>query len=134
MKNMKINEQGIFNRFHTYTSMDVRDVLDDLCRLIYDRAQFAEGDSIEDKLLDVIEYCTYNKGEISYKHKLGLLLFAGCVDDEDSCVIDLVFAKSERGKEIWKYSVRLTWIDDKVKVEGYDLQLTVDGKNVELAR
>ena len=131
MKKVKINEQDIFDKFHTYSKKDVKDVLVDLYGLVHDGAQCTESEELSDKVLDVIEYCTYNKGQVVYKHKLGMLLFSGRVEN-GKVVLNLAFCKSEKVKEIWRQDITLKWAEDKCIMCTQDLQLIVDGQKVEL--
>lgn len=108
MKKVKINEQEIFDKFHTYSSKDVEQVTQDVQELVKAGANDVWEDSLGDKLLHVIEYCTYNKGHIMKRHGLGVLLFSGQVDDE-RVRVSWVFSRKE--KELWGGAMLIAWND-----------------------
>lgn len=108
MKKVKVNEQDIFNRFHKYTSMDVEPVTQDVQDLVKAGANDVWEDSLSDKLLHVIEYCTYNKGHVMKEHDLCVLLFSGQVDGER---VHVSWAFSRKEKELWGGSLLIAWSD-----------------------
>ena len=106
MKKIEINEQEIFDRFHTYSVKDVEPITTELQELVKCGANEACEDSLSDKLLHVIEYCTYNKGATVKKYNLNVLVFAGEVENER---VRVSWAFSKKEKELWGGSMLIAW-------------------------
>ena len=111
-----INEQKIFDKFHTYSVKDATPATNDLLQLVKDGVEGSGNDLSPDGMLRAIEYCTYNKGKVMKSHGLSLLLFSG---DHEGEGYKLSWAFSRREGEVWGGTVGVKAYGGTVEVTPY---------------